>query len=106
MIILGITSFEHDATAALLGDTGVIAAIEEDKLARTPKIGGIPRLAMDFVLHRGGARPADLAAVAVATCPRRAWLREEKLRMELLLSRPASSYQTGASGHIYRSYQQ
>ena len=104
MIILGITSFEHDATAALLGDTGVIAAIEEDKLARTPKIGGIPRLAMDFVLHRGGARPADLAAVAVATCPRRAWLREEKFRMELLLSRPASSYQTGAIGRVYRSY--
>src|SRR5713101_3863146 len=104
MIILGITGFEHDAAAALLGDSGVIAALEEDKLARTPKIGGIPRLAMDFVLRRGGARPADLAAVAVATCPRRAWLRDERFRMELLLSRPASSYQTGSIGRLYRAY--
>ena len=104
MMILGITGFEHDATAALLGDSGVIAAIEEDKLARATRIGGIPSLAMDFVLRRGGASPADLAAVAVATCPRRAWLREERFRMKLLLSRPASSYQTGSIGRVYRSF--
>lgn len=104
MIILGITGFEHDATAALVGDTGVIAAIEEDKLVRTPKIGGIPRLAMDFVLRRGGARPTDLAAVAVASNSLRAWLREEMFRVELLLSRPASSYQTGSIGRVYRAY--
>lgn len=104
MIILGITSFEHDATAALLGETGIVAAIEEDKLARTPKIGGIPRLGIDFVLQRGGARPSDLAAVGIATCPVRAWLREERFRMELLLLRPASSYQTGSIGRIYHSY--
>ena len=104
MMILGITGFEHDATAALVNDSGVVAAVEEDKLARSPKIGGIPRLAMDFVLRRGAVRPAELTAVAVATCPRRAWLREERFRMELLLSRPASSYQTGSMGRVYRSY--
>jgi carbamoyltransferase len=104
MSILGITGFEHDATAALLGDSGIIAAIEEDKLARSPRIGGLPRLAMEFVLRRGGVRPADLEAVAVATCPRRTWLREERFRMKLLVSRPGSSYQTGSIGRVYRSH--
>lgn len=104
MMILGITGFEHDATAALIGDTGVVAAIEEDKLSRRPKTGGIPHLAIEFVMRRGGVRPADLAAVAVATCPRRAWLREERFRMKLLVSRPASAYQTGSIGRVYSSY--
>ncbi|NDQ56065.1 MAG: carbamoyltransferase [Acidipila sp.] len=104
MTILGIAGFEHDATAALIGEAGVIAAIEEDKLARTPRMGGVPHLAIDFVMRRASARPADLLGVAVATCPRRAWLREERFRMKLVLSRPASAYQTGSLGRVYRSY--
>lgn len=103
MLILGLTGFEHDSAAVLLGDNGVVAAIEEDKLARTPKIGGIPRLAMQFVLRRAGARPADLAAVALSASPRHAWMSEELFRMQMLISRPRSAYQTGALGRVYRA---
>jgi carbamoyltransferase len=103
LLILGLTGFEHDSAAVLLGDDGVVAAIEEDKLARMPKIGGIPRLAIQFALRRAGARPTDLTGVALSTSPRRAWLREESFRLQMLFSRPRSAHQTGAIGRVYRS---
>lgn len=34
MQILGISSLEHDTAAALVGENGIIAAIEEGKLLR------------------------------------------------------------------------
>jgi carbamoyltransferase len=104
MLVLGISGLEHDAAAALLGDRGVLAAIEEDKLARTPRLGAIPRLAMDFALRQAGAVQAALDVIGLATHPRRAWQREEKFRLELLFSRPGSAYHTGSLGRAYRAW--
>ena len=53
MQILGISSLEHDTAAALAGEQGITAAIEESKIARTRDTHGIPRLAIDFCLARG-----------------------------------------------------
>jgi carbamoyltransferase len=66
MYILGISSMSHDSAAALLNDSGIVAAIEEGKLARTRTIGGVPRAAIEFCLERAGIAWRDLQHVAVA----------------------------------------
>jgi carbamoyltransferase len=59
MNILGISGQERDAAAALIQDGRVVAAIEEEKLARIRHIGmnyagGLPFRAVEFCLDRGG----------------------------------------------------
>jgi len=46
MYILGLSAMGHDPAAALLGDRGIIAAIEEGKLVRSRSVEGIPRAAI------------------------------------------------------------
>ena len=53
MYILGLSAMGHDTAAALIGDSGVVAAIEESKLARTRTIEGIPRAAIRYCLEHG-----------------------------------------------------
>ena len=52
----------HDSAAALLGDSGIVAAMEESKLARTRAIEGIPREAIRYCLERAGNRLARRGA--------------------------------------------
>lgn len=59
----------HDSAAALLGDSGIVAAIEEGKLARTRTIGGVPRSAIQFCLERAGIAWRDVQHIAVANQP-------------------------------------
>ncbi|HXN17225.1 MAG TPA: carbamoyltransferase C-terminal domain-containing protein [Candidatus Binatus sp.] len=66
MYILGLSSMRHDPAAALIGDQGVIAAIEEGKLTRTRLAGGIPRAAIQFCLERGQISMKDLDRIAIA----------------------------------------
>ena len=47
MLVLAISDLEHDSAVALLDDKGLVAAIEEDKLGRSPSMGGIPYLAFN-----------------------------------------------------------
>src|SRR5271170_2508719 len=67
MYILGISAMSHDSAAALLDDSGIVAAIEEGKLARTRTIGGIPRAAIQFCLERAGITWREVTHVAVAS---------------------------------------
>jgi carbamoyltransferase len=69
MYILGISAMSHDSAAALLDDSGIVAAIEEGKLARTRTIGGIPRAAIQFCLERAGITWNDVGHIAVARQP-------------------------------------
>ena len=59
----------HDSAAALLDDSGIVAAIEEGKLARTRTIGGVPRAAIQFCLERAGITWRDVQHIAVANQP-------------------------------------
>jgi Predicted carbamoyl transferase, NodU family len=54
--ILGLSSLAHDPAAALVGEQGVLAAMEEGKLARTRALGGIPRAAIESVSPRDAVR--------------------------------------------------
>jgi carbamoyltransferase len=101
---LGISGMAHDSAAALLSESGIVAAIEEGKMARSRTAAGIPRQAIDFVLKRGGIKWQDLASIAVASRPSRAWRREAWLRARLAALAPISSgyYQVKALGDLGR----
>src|SRR6266545_1706593 len=65
MYILGISGHQRDAAAALLKDGQIVAAIEEEKLARILRIGisqsgGLPYQAISYCLEAAGIGIEDL----------------------------------------------
>ena len=94
----------HDSAAALLGDSGIVAAMEESKLARSRVIEGIPRQAIRYCLERAGIGWHDVAHVAIASRPWRAWQRQASFRAKLAPLAPVSSgyFVNKASGELGR----
>jgi len=76
MLVLGLSDLDHDTAAALVGAEGPIAAIEEEKLSRTPA-AGVPQMAIDRCLAEAKAKISSLSMIGVACRPKRAWLRDE-----------------------------
>jgi carbamoyltransferase len=81
MNILGISGQERDAAAALVQDGKVVAAIEEEKLARIRHIGinyagGLPSRAIEFCLDRARINFDDLDYVAYYLEPHKLFHRE------------------------------
>jgi carbamoyltransferase len=103
MLILGLSSLDHDIAAALLKDGQVIAAIENDKLTRSG-MRGLPQEAIRFCLDKAGADWADLEAVAVASGPLEGWLRRSLLRARLspLSLRASAYYEVNELGRLAR----
>ncbi len=60
MKILGLTSFIHNSSAALLDNGQIIAAADEERFTRDKFTGDFPARAIDFCLDRGGATMGDL----------------------------------------------
>jgi len=102
--ILGLSALAHDSAAALLSDSGIVAAIEESKLVRVRATTGIPREAIRYCLERGGTGWSGVECVAVASHPLRAWARQAWLRTRLTPFAPVPSgyYQTKALGELGR----
>jgi len=90
MRILGVSSFDHDTSAALMEDGVITAAIENDKLTRSPT-RGLPEAAIRFCLRTCHLEWSDVDMVAAATHPMKRWLRRSKLRVKLSLSAPVAS---------------
>jgi Carbamoyltransferase N-terminus len=87
MLILGVSDIEHDTAAALLNTEGAVAAIEEEKLSRSWPTEGIPKQAIDRCLREASAEISDLSLAAMASRPKRAWLRDEQGRLTAFISR-------------------
>jgi carbamoyltransferase len=104
MHILGLSAMGHDSAAALIGDSGVVAAIEEGKLTRTRSAEGIPRAAIHFCLERAGISWRDVGHVAIASDPVRAWRRQAWYRARVVPFGPVSSgyFLNKASGELGR----
>jgi carbamoyltransferase len=104
MHILGLSSLEHGPAAAIIGETGLIAAIEEGKLARTRTAEGIPRRAIQFCLESAGIKWPDVDRIAIASRPGRAWSRAVFFRTRLAPFAPKSSvyFLNKASGELGR----
>ncbi|MCL6481189.1 MAG: carbamoyltransferase [Firmicutes bacterium] len=105
MHTLGISALTHDPAAALLGPSGeLIAAFEESKLLRQRETTGIPRNAIQFCLEQAGIGWQELAGVAVAWRPLRAWTRQAWFRIKTLPRAPIASgyYQARLLGELGR----
>jgi carbamoyltransferase len=91
MYILGLSAMGHHSAAALLSDSGVVAAIEESKLTRNRTASGIPREAIRFCLERAGISWNQIAHVAIASNPRSAWKRQTLFRARRAAVAPVQS---------------
>src|SRR5262245_15536979 len=67
---LGINAFHGDASAALIKDGKLTAAIEEERLNRRKHCAGFPALAVREVLAESGVAPAEVEHVAVSRDPK------------------------------------
>jgi carbamoyltransferase len=70
MNVLGINAFHGDASAALVRDGVLFAAIEEERLNRRKHCAGFPALAAQAVLAAAGLGPGDIDHVAISRDPK------------------------------------
>ena len=70
MRILGINAFHGDASAALVKDGVLVAAIEEERLNRHKHCAGFPTLAARAVLESAGVSPTEVDHVAISRDPK------------------------------------
>jgi carbamoyltransferase len=61
--ILGVSAFYHDAAAALVHGSEIVAAAQEERFSRKKNDEAFPREAIAFCLRQAGIEPADLSAV-------------------------------------------
>lgn len=69
MIILGINAYHGDASAALVVDGVLAAAVEEERFTRIKHCAGFPAQAVRYCLQAAGIKPGDIDHVAVARDP-------------------------------------
>jgi carbamoyltransferase len=67
--VLGINAYHGDASAALVVDGQLVAAIEEERLNRSKHCAGFPTLAIRECLRIGGIRPEALQHAAISRDP-------------------------------------
>src|SRR6266849_4159442 len=60
MNILGISAYDHDASAALIADGKVVAAAAEERFTRQKHDPGFPQFAMEFCLQEAGLAAQEL----------------------------------------------
>lgn len=75
MRILGLSSFGHDTSAALIEDGVIRAVVEESKLSRQKEARGLPTAALKFCLSKAGAGWESIDCVALTATPLRGWMR-------------------------------
>ena len=85
MITLGINAYHANASAAILVDGRLVAAVEEERLNRVKYAAGMPTLAIRYCLQAAGAKITEVDHIAV---PRNPWARlGTKLRFALRMPR-------------------
>src|SRR5574337_1161087 len=76
MIILGINAYHGDASAVLLRDGELFAAIEEERFRRIKHWAGFPREAIRTCLDMADVTPAAIDHIAISRNPRANVLRK------------------------------
>ena len=90
MQILGLSSFKHDAAAALLEEGVVRSAIENDKVTRS-QTRGVPEAAIQCCFETIGSGWCNIDLVALAARPLQGWARKSFLRAKLSAMAPVTS---------------
>ncbi|MHB8677750.1 MAG: carbamoyltransferase family protein [Candidatus Acidiferrales bacterium] len=85
MIILGINAYHANASAAIIVDGRLVAAVEEERLNRVKYAAGLPVQAIQYCLDAAGVKLSEVDHIAV---PRNPWARlGTKLRFALRMPR-------------------
>ena len=69
MIILGINAYHANASAAVIVDGRLVAAVEEERLNRVKYAAGLPVRAIQFCLDQAGAKLTEIDHIAVPRDP-------------------------------------
>jgi carbamoyltransferase len=69
MIILGINAYHANASAAVVVNGRLIAAVEEERLNRVKYAAGLPVRAIQFCLDRAGAKLSEVDHIAIPRDP-------------------------------------
>lgn len=69
MYILGINAYHGGASACLIRDGQLIAAVEEERFSRIKYQAGFPVRAIRWVLEEGGITPQDLDHIGISRKP-------------------------------------
>jgi carbamoyltransferase len=69
MIILGVNAYHANASAAIIVDGRLIAAVEEERLNRVKYAAGLPARAIQFCLDRAGAKLSEVDHIAIPRDP-------------------------------------
>ncbi|MBI4445041.1 MAG: carbamoyltransferase [Acidobacteria bacterium] len=70
MIILGINAYHGDASAALVVDGQLVAAVEEERFNRVKHWAGLPIQAIRYCLEEAGLQAAQVDHIAISRNPR------------------------------------
>ncbi|MGH9711084.1 MAG: carbamoyltransferase family protein, partial [Candidatus Acidiferrales bacterium] len=85
MIILGINAYHANASAAIVVDGRLVAAVEEERLNRVKYAAGLPVKAIQYCLETAGLKLSEVDHIAI---PRDPWARlATKLRFALRMPR-------------------
>ncbi|HEY5743253.1 MAG TPA: carbamoyltransferase C-terminal domain-containing protein [Terrimicrobiaceae bacterium] len=68
--VLGINAYHGDASAALVCDGELVAAVEEERFNRVKHWAGFPAESIRYCLKAGNLRPRDIDHVAISFDPR------------------------------------
>jgi carbamoyltransferase len=69
-LILGINAYHGDASAAIVRDGKLLAAVEEERFRRVKHWAGLPSLSMQYCLDVAGVKFSDLEQIAINLDPK------------------------------------
>ncbi len=67
--ILGINAYHADASAVLLKDGQIVAAVEEERFTRVKHSAGFPVLAVQYCLQQAGIEIGEVAHIGISQVP-------------------------------------
>ena len=70
MIILGINAYHANASAAIVADGRLLAAVEEERLNRVKYAAGLPARAIQYCLDHAGVNLTEVDHIAIPRDPR------------------------------------
>ena len=70
MIILGINAYHPDASAAIICDGELLAAVEEERFNRVKHTTGFPSQAVRYCVETAGIKPGEIDHIAIPRDPR------------------------------------
>ena len=76
MVILGINAYHGDASAAIIVDGKLVAAVEEERFTRAKHCAGFPAHAIRYCLDAAGIKPSEIDHVAIAKDPKARLMRK------------------------------